>query len=140
MLVSSEELSSPPLAIDVSNDYFLASLMDGGLVVRRVCVGEEVAVVAVGDMHDHSKAVVSSCFSPGGELIASCSYDKTVVLYRRRPAVGTAHDVFEKVLVVRHATTPESLVFCRSPTASPRVGAACGGGDGEIGFVLGNSH
>lgn len=55
---------------------------------------------------DHIKPAVSACFSYDGSRIASASYDKTVMIYRR---LG---DSFEKCMVARLETTPECCLFC----------------------------
>lgn len=76
----------------------------------------------------HTKFVVRCAYSPKGQYLATCSYDKTVRVYRRAMAQRQAEDEdtvevplieprYELVHTVETRNNPEALVFVRAPLA-----------------------
>ena len=113
--ISCFNLSAPPLSIDVFNQFFASSLMDGSLVIASVSRGETshtelVSVDLIATFKDQNKYAVCVKWSPDGELLATACYDKTVALYKKHISMDGELS-FVKVTILRYHVTPEAVVF-----------------------------
>ena len=108
------DVAAPPLFIDVINNFFASSLMDGSLIIGRVT---ESGAEVVKKIKDQNKYGVCVKWSPDGALLAVASYDKSVVLYRKLGSLGGGID-FEQVRIFRYHVTPEALVFAPSTSST----------------------
>lgn len=106
---------------------FVSCGMDAKVVVWDLLHRKPIQV-----LRNHTKFVVKCAFSSSGEYLASCSYDKTVCIYRRRkPSAGQAaleesdgdndgeiapllDTTYELVHTTTTANNPESILFVRA--------------------------
>lgn len=102
---------------------FVSCGMDGKVIIWDLLHRRPIQV-----LRNHSKFVVKCAFSPSGDYLASCSYDKTVSIYHRHESSATngmlSEDKdempplldtrYELVHTITTPHNPESIVFVRA--------------------------
>lgn len=105
---------------------FVSCGMDGKVIIWDLLYQQPIQV-----LRHHTKFVVNCAFSQSGDYLASCSYDKTICIYKRSASISSVVDSEEDIgkppiLDVQYhlahsiSTTnnPESIIFVRA-RASP---------------------
>lgn len=104
---------------------FITCGMDSKVIVWDLLHGKAIQLIQT-----HSKFVVRCAFSSSGQYLATCSYDKTICIFRRngeealRNVVGNQEDdgdmppllktQYTLVHTINTRNNPESIVFVRS--------------------------
>eukprot|EP01033_Poteriospumella_lacustris_P002579 gene2579-1875_t len=110
------KLPGPVLFIDCCPPWIACGTMDGTLMIGHL---DSVSMeLSIAEYKNHSKYVVGVRWSPSAKYVATVSYDKSVILYRRKEGAGSVDSLdinpaeqFEKYKVMQFQENPESLVF-----------------------------